>query len=186
VSHDLAAVEAMCERAMWLTDAMVRASGPTRGVLAQYRGAIEEHAALTTETEPTVRVLKVDVTGHDGGPAQSGTETLARLVLSAAKAGKAKFAVGVSQGTAMPIFVVRHEMAHPAGDFELRCTFRNLPIPQGHYSLWLAMIDSDDQHPAQAWRPVGAFDVFGPSAVRPPQGVMVLSPVYVDAAWDLT
>jgi ABC-type polysaccharide/polyol phosphate transport system ATPase subunit len=186
VSHDLAAVEATCERALWLTEAVVRAAGPTRDVLAQYRGAIEEHAALTTTKEPSVRVLKIDVTGRDGGPPQSADEAIARLVLSAPKAGKAKFVIGVSQGTAMPIFVVRHEMAHPAGDFELRCTLRNLPIPQGHYSLWLAVVDSSDPHPAQDWRPVGAFDVFGPSAVRPPQGAMVLSPVYVDAAWDLS
>jgi ABC-type polysaccharide/polyol phosphate transport system ATPase subunit len=185
VSHDLAAVEATCDQAIWLTESAVRAAGPTRDVLGQYRSAIEEQASLTTETEPTVQVLKVDVTGPDGGPAQSGESALARLVLSAPRQGKAKFAVGVSQGTAMPIFVVRHEMTHPAGDFELRCTFRHLPIPQGHYSLWLAMVDSDDLHPAQAWRPVGSFDVFGPSAVRPPQGVMVLSPVYVDAEWDL-
>ena len=163
-----------------------RAAGPTRDVLAQYRAAIEEHAALTTTTEPSVRVLKVEVTGPDGGPPQSAAEARARLVLSAPKASKAKFVVGVSQGTAAPIFVVRHERQHPAGDFELHCTLANLPLPQGHYSLWLAVIDSGDARPAQEWRPVGSFDVFGPTAVRPPQGAMVLSPVYVEATWDLT
>ena len=185
VSHDLAAVEATCDRAMWLTEAVVRAAGPTRDVLAQYRGSIEEHAALTVTEEPIVRVLKVEVTGQDGGPAQSATDAQARLVLSAPKAGKAKFIIGVSQGTAMPIFVIRHEMAFPAGDFDMRCVLKDLPVPKGHYSLWLAMLDSQDLSNLHGWRPVGSFDVFGPNAVRPPQGVMVLSPVYVDATWDL-
>jgi len=185
VSHDLAAVEATCERAMWLTEAVVRAAGPTRDVLAQYRGSIEEHAALTVTEEPSVRVLKVEVTGRDGGPATSAEDAQVELVLSAPKAGKAKFIVGVSQGTAMPIFVIRHEMAYPAGDFTMRCVLKGLPVPKGHYSLWLAMLDSQDMANIHGWRPVGAFDVFGPNAVRPPQGVMVLSPVYVDASWDL-
>ncbi len=33
VSHDLASVEASCERAVWLADAVVRASGPTKDVV---------------------------------------------------------------------------------------------------------------------------------------------------------
>jgi hypothetical protein len=171
---------------MWLTEAVVRAAGTTREVLAQYRGSIEEHAALVSSDEPGVRVLKVEVEGADGGPATSAQDAVAHLVLSAPKAGKAKFVIGVSQGTAMPIFVLRHERAFPAGDFDLRCALENLPVPQGHYSLWLAMYDSDDQSNLHSWRPVGSFDVHGPVAVRPPQGVMVLSPVYVNATWDLS
>jgi ABC-type polysaccharide/polyol phosphate transport system ATPase subunit len=186
VSHDLAAVEATCERALWLTDAAVRAAGPTREVLAQYRGSIEEHAALASTDESGARVLKVEVTGAEGGPATSASDAMARLVVSATKAGKAKFIIGVSQGTAMPIFVIRHEMDYPAGDFEIRCLLEGLPVAKGHYSLWLAMLDSQDLSNIHGWRPVGSFDVFGPSAIRPPQGVMVLSPVYVEARWDLS
>jgi len=187
VSHDLAAVEATCEQAVWLTDAVVRAQGPTREVLAQYRGSIEESAALVPSADEVgVRVLKVEVNGLDGGPATSAADAQVRMVLAAPESGKAKFILGVSQGTAMPIFVIRHEMDFPAGDFEMRCVLKGLPVPQGHYSLWMAMLDSQDLHNVHGWRPVGSFDVFGPAAIRPPQGVMVLSPVYVDAEWDLT
>ena len=72
VSHDLAAVEATCDRAMWLTESVVRASGPTREVLAQYRGSIEEHAALVTSDEPGARVLKVEVNGVGRGSGHLG------------------------------------------------------------------------------------------------------------------
>jgi ABC-type polysaccharide/polyol phosphate transport system ATPase subunit len=185
VSHDLAAVEATCDRAVWLTEAAVRASGPTREVLAQYRGSIEETAALAPGDDQDIRILKVEVTGADGGPVTSAGDAMARLVLSSSKAGTAKFILGVSQGTAMPIFVIRHEMNFPAGDFEVRSILQKLPVPHGHYSLWLAVLDKD-LYNLHAWRPVGSFDVFGPAAIRPPQGVMVLSPVYVDATWDMS
>ncbi len=58
VSHDLASVEASCEKAVWLADAVVQASGPTRDVVAKYRAAVEQNAALTTSTEGVVEVLK--------------------------------------------------------------------------------------------------------------------------------
>jgi len=187
VSHDLAAVEATCDQALWLTEAVVRAAGPTGEVLAQYRGSIEENAALVAPAdEKGMRVLKVEVTGLGGGPATSAHDAQARLVLSTPDAGRAEFVIGISQGTAMPIFVIRHEMSYPAGDFELRCTLQSLPVPRGHYSMWLASIDPRDRRPHHAWQPVGSFDVFGPGTVRPPQGVLVLSPVYVEASWDLS
>src|SRR5438128_627701 len=41
VSHDLAAVEATCANAMWLADGQVRAEGPVRDVLGEYRRSVE-------------------------------------------------------------------------------------------------------------------------------------------------
>jgi ABC-type polysaccharide/polyol phosphate transport system ATPase subunit len=187
VSHDLAAVEAMCERAMWLTEAIVRAAGPTRAVLGQYRASVEEQAAMTSSsTTSSLRVLKVEVTGPGDGMALSGEEVQIRLVLSAPEGGRARFYVGVSEGTAVPVFVAMHHSAFPGGDFELRCQLQNLPLPKGRYYVWLALEGSTDLAAAQTWKPVGAFDVFGPTPVPTPQGVMVLSPVYVPATWELS
>jgi ABC-type polysaccharide/polyol phosphate transport system ATPase subunit len=186
VSHDLAAVEAVCQRAIWLTDAAVKASGPAGAVLDQYRSSIEEHAAMTVGTDTGLRVLKVEVTGPDGGIPQTGEEAHVELVLSAPTAGAARFFIGVSQGTAMPIFVARQYLSFPAGDFELRCQLRNLPLPRGVYYIWLAVAGPADLSANQTWRPIGSFDVFGPIAVEPPQGVVILSPVYVDANWELS
>jgi len=185
VSHDLAAVEAMCDRSMWLTDAVVRASGPTRGVVAQYREAIEEQAALVSEESSSLRVRKVEITGPGDGGAQSGEDAHVRLVLNAPAGGKARFYIGVSQGTAMPIFVNWKYLTFPAGDFELRSRMRNLPLPRGRYYLWLALLGQPGLAATQPWKPIGHFDVFGPGAVEGPKGVMILSPVYVDTTIEL-
>ena len=49
------------------------------------------------------------------------------------------FHIGVSQGTAMPVFVLRYASSFPEGQFELRCRLHSLPLPKGRYSLWGAM-----------------------------------------------
>ncbi|MGH9079969.1 MAG: ABC transporter ATP-binding protein, partial [Acidimicrobiales bacterium] len=71
VSHDLSSVEASCEKAVWLADAVVQASGPTREVVGKYRAAVEQNAALTTSTEGVVQVLKVEIENADGGQVRS-------------------------------------------------------------------------------------------------------------------
>ena len=187
VSHDLAAVQAMCDRAVWLADGVARAQGPTQEVLDLYRASLTEDVASVSPAETGIRVLKVEVAGVDGSPAYSGTDTEVRMVLRSARAGRARIFLGVSEGTAMPIFTTRNDVSFPEGDFEVRCVFRNLPLPAGHYSLWANVRTTPDGGTPMvlSWRPLAAFDVLGARLNKPPAGVMLLSPVYVDTVWDV-
>ena len=36
------------------------------------------------------------------------------------------------------------------------------------------------------WQPLASFEAFGPNVIRAPNGVMVLSPVYVPTEWELS
>ena len=74
VSHDLPTVEAVCDRAMWLADSYVRADGPARDVVSLYRQSVGEQAVLAADADTGVRLLKVEVTGPDGGQVLSGEE----------------------------------------------------------------------------------------------------------------
>ena len=58
VSHDLASVEASCDEAVWLADAVVQASGPTRDVVKLYRQAIEQNAMVSTAKLRGVQALE--------------------------------------------------------------------------------------------------------------------------------
>src|SRR3954447_13748875 len=49
VSHDMASVESLCRRAVWLDDGIIRATGPTADVLASYRVGLETKAARLVE-----------------------------------------------------------------------------------------------------------------------------------------
>ena len=54
VSHDLASVAASCQRAVWLSDAVVRASGPTKDVVTMYRTAVEQNSTLLNTKQGVV------------------------------------------------------------------------------------------------------------------------------------
>jgi len=195
VSHDLATVEAVCERALWLADSYVQAEGPTREVLELYRASVQEQAVVDAD-ENGLRLLKVEVSGPDGDQVHSGEEVNLRFVMRSPEAMFGTFFVGISQGTATPVFVVRYATSVPQGDVELRCRLRSLPLPKGRYSLWTAMVAAtqgdmssatlNDGRQVLPWQPVTAFEAFGPIHIAPPPGVMVLSPVFVDANWELS
>jgi ABC-2 type transport system ATP-binding protein len=187
VSHDLASVEASCEKAVWLADAVVQASGPSREVIAKYRAAVEQNAALVTSTEGIVQVLKCEIEAADGGQIRSEVDLDVRLTLNSPKPLDANFFIGVSQGSAFPMFIVRYSGSFPAGDFEVSCRLHHVPLPKGRYSLWPAMSGhlGGKGKPLLPWRPVMSFDLMGPEAWNPPEGVMVASPVYVGADWEI-
>lgn len=188
VSHDLATVQAVCERAMWLADSVVKAEGPTREVLSLYRASVGESSVVPVSTDGRVRVLKTEITAADGGVPRSGEPVDVRLVLRAPESIQANVVLGVTEGTAAPVFVVRYGRFFPEGEFEVRCRLSNLPLPKGSYALWASirpMNVNGKIPPYLAWQPLASFEAFGPEANRPPPGVTVMSPVYVPAEWDL-
>lgn len=187
VSHDLASVEASCDRAVWLSDSVVRAAGPTKEVVTMYRTAIEQSSTVLTSKEGVVRVLKADLRATDGGQLRSECETEVRLVLNSPVQALASFFVGISQGTAFPMFVIDHNTTMPEGDFEVVLKLGYLPLPKGHYSLWTAItgFPKGKKDPYLPWQPVVSFEAFGPERMDPPEGVMALTPVYVGAEWKI-
>lgn len=187
VSHDLASVEASCDRAVWLSDAVVRAAGPTKDVVTMYRTAVEQHSTLLNTKEGVVEVLKAELRATDGGQLRSECEAEVRLVLKAPERCMASFYIGISQGTAFPMFVIDHQGTMPAGEFEIVCKLGYLPLPKGHYSLWTAItgFPKGKKDPYLPWQPLVSFEAFGPDRMEPPEGVMALSPVYVGATWDV-
>jgi hypothetical protein len=187
VSHDLASVEASCERTIWLSDAAVRAAGPTKEVVALYRNAVEKNAEIVTSKEGVVRVIKCDIKAIDGGQLRSETPSEIVVVFDAPVSESAQFFLGISQGTAFPMFVVEHQGDMPAGQFEVRVRLDYLPLPKGRYSVWAAItgFPKGTRDPFVPWQPVLSFDAFGPNRENPPEGVMVLSPIYVGAQWQV-
>ncbi len=189
VSHDLASVEATCENAVWLANACVRASGPTKQVVAAYREAIEQNAVLNTSDEGIIQLRKCEIRALDGGQVRSEADLEVVLNLHSPEAMNANLFIGVSQGAAFPMFIVRHNGSFPAGDFEVRCVLHHVPLAHGRYSLWPAISSpghfGSKRKPLLPWRPVMSFDVMGPEAHAIPDGVMVLSPVFVGADWEI-
>jgi ABC-type polysaccharide/polyol phosphate transport system ATPase subunit len=187
VSHDLTSVEATCKQAIWLADAVVQAAGSTRDVAALYRSSIQEDASVATSNDSVVRLLKADITGPDGDQVLSLQDADVRFTLNAPESLEADLFVGISLGTAFPMFITKYHGIFPSGDFEVHCRLHNMPLPRGHYSVWTAMTGFGNwaQEPYLPWKPAASFDVFGPEIFEPPEGVMVAAPLYVGTTWDV-
>ena len=141
VSHDLTSVEATCAQSLWLADAVVQAAGPTREVAALYRKSVEQDASLATSNDGVVRMLKSSITGPDGGQVVALEDAEIRLTLNSPESVEADFFVGVSLGTAFPMFITKHHGLFPSGDFEVKCLSAQRPAAQGP----LFRLDGDDE-----------------------------------------
>jgi ABC-type polysaccharide/polyol phosphate transport system ATPase subunit len=182
VSHDLAAVEATCARGVWLDNGVVVADGEITDTLGRYRRAIEEVAAGVTDTSGFVDVKKVEVVGADGDlPATHGPLQV-RAVFDSPVTRSASLHIGISEGTATPIFVLRRDVHLLRGENEILCRMENLPLPRGRYYLWVSLWHLGE---GLSWRPVCQFDVAGPTLDRPPKAVVRLAPIHVEASWDI-
>jgi ABC-type polysaccharide/polyol phosphate transport system ATPase subunit len=183
VSHDLAAVEATCARGVWLDRGVVRADGPVREVLSGYRQSVEADAELAAHVQGDVRLVKLEVTGPYGGIRTQQPLDL-RLVLESQRVWPRRLHLGVSEGTATPIFLLRRDVTMATGEVEVRCTIPRLPLPRGRYWLWAGVFEGVNHH-TLPWQPVARFDVDGPSLDEGPQGIVCLAPVHVEAVWEV-
>jgi ABC-2 type transport system ATP-binding protein len=183
VSHDLAAIEATCTRGVWLNQGVVRADGPVRAVVGAYRQSIEAVAESAAHIQGEVRLVKLQVAGANGS-IQTQQPLDVRLVLESQRVWPRRLYLGVSEGTATPIFMLRRDLTMPVGELEIHCAIPRLPLPRGRYWLWAGVFEGLN-HVTLPWQPVARFDVVGPNPDGGPQGIVCLSPVHVDAAWEL-
>jgi ABC-type polysaccharide/polyol phosphate transport system ATPase subunit len=183
VSHDLPTVQAVCNRGIWLRDGAVAADGGLPDVLASYRSFIELTAERMHSPDGVVRVTSADVHGPlgDGGLTDHGLSV--RLVVQSDAFLPTSIYLGVSEGTAAPIFVLRRETQLRRGETIVHCQIERLPLPAGQYFLWGGVGDRSEM--LLGWHPLTRFSVMGPSRGGSPPGVVSLAPLHVTATWDI-
>jgi ABC-type polysaccharide/polyol phosphate transport system ATPase subunit len=183
VSHDLAAVEATCNRALWLDQGTLQVDGPVRDVLAAYRHSVEEAAELEGPVNGLLRLVKAQVDGGRGGATpKTGKPLRVNLVVDAPYTTRANVVLGVSEGTATPIFVVRRDQQLQAGETEIHCDIDHLPLPRGSYCLWAGVFDRKAD--ILPWQPAARFEVAGPALQNVPKAIVRLAPLHVDSTWQ--
>jgi lipopolysaccharide transport system ATP-binding protein len=144
VSHNLAAIERMCDRAIWLDRGKVAAAGPISDVLRAYLDAVDEEAEAVGDTYLSAE--SVEVLDASGQPTQ--------LVK-----GDARFSVKVNgfahRELSEPVFVVTIRGDHgplfagnmhidgnwpthlPPGPFTVDCAFDAPNLRPGRYQVEL-------------------------------------------------
>jgi len=183
VSHDLAAVEGVCARTVWLHDGAVEADGTTREVLGAYRAALEASAALEPLTSGIVQVQKAVVRGPGGDAARSQEPLDISLVLRSQATYAGRVCLGISEGPASPVILLRRDMTLHDGDVAVNCRIERLPLPRGRMFLWIGVFRAGGD--LLGWHPVSSFDVLGPDLDQGPPGIVRLAPVHVVAHWEV-
>jgi ABC-type polysaccharide/polyol phosphate transport system ATPase subunit len=182
VSHDLAAVEAMCRRGVWLEDGRVGADGPIRDALGSYRRYVEHRMESAPPDGADLRLTGIEVGGIEGSGPRTEEPLEIGLRFEADTARVAQLHLGVSEGPATPIFVLAHKGDVGVGGLGARCQIPRLPLPRGRYFLWVGVTDHAGRD-LLPWHPAASFDVEGPDLDPAPCAVVRLAPVHVPADW---
>jgi ABC-type polysaccharide/polyol phosphate transport system ATPase subunit len=142
VSHNLAAVELMCQRAMWLERGNVGADGDTSDVLRAYLDAVDD--ADTASSDPHLDVERVEVLDADGQAVDvlSGDRPFAVRVSGRAlqELPEPVFVVTV-RGDRGPLFAGNMHIDGnwparlPAGPFRVECEFGAPSLAPGRYRV---------------------------------------------------
>lgn len=184
VSHDMASVESLCRRAVWLDDGIVRAQGSTPEVLGRYRVGLEKKASRLAELlDDPVQVRSFELLPTADSSPRTGRPVTFVLSVDAQTDLTVDVCIGVSEGPAQPIFTLTRRLDLQRGRNEVRCVVDNLPLPRGRYYIWTGAFDEAGISQMR-WHPAAPLDVEGPPRQPPPRGVMLLSPVHVSATWD--
>ncbi len=162
VSHNMAAVEALCDRCVLLKEGRAAAQGETDAVIAEYMKGIEtmrtarfdlkQHAGRRKGS--TVIMTAAETVAADGTPVAAITpqQTLGIRVFFDTGQKRLKPVLGVAVKTFMgaPVFAVDNEtMPGPAVPPEMSsgaitCFLDNLPLMPGTYQVDLYFRDSRD------------------------------------------
>jgi ABC-type polysaccharide/polyol phosphate transport system ATPase subunit len=190
VSHDLASVEATCDRAVWLHNGVVQSTGDVREVLGDYRASVEHTAEELAPVDGAISIRDIEASSPDGGIVATNERLDIDFNLVTESAYPRTWVyVGVSEGPANPIFLINpgRETALDDGETAVRCSIPRLPLPKGRYYVWAAVYRGwDGGAELLAWQPVAQFEVHGPRLVETPRAIARLSPVHVDSVWEIS
>jgi ABC-type polysaccharide/polyol phosphate transport system ATPase subunit len=182
VSHDLAAVGAIATRGLWLNEGRIASDGPIEDVLALYRREIENLAEARSHTRGKILLTDLRVEGPDGGLPQTNEPCFVNFTAKTAQERRATIFIGVTQGAATPIFVVRDEMLLPEGTSSMALEFPRLPLPAGNYFLWFAAYEGHKWE-LSPWQPLGSMTVAGMRLETVPRAIVRLAPIWVESRW---
>ncbi len=203
VSHNIAAVQHLCNKVLYLRDGRPQFYGPTADGVAAYlaatagRGDGAAHApgVLYDDRTPgdgfaVTRLQLLDPAGEPLPRVSTGDDFVLRLTIRAPRAepqGSAFLAIAGPDGTRMSVLSTkpdrRFDLPLAAGEQAVDCVVRRLPLSAGQYSISLGLavpnVEFLWQGDALAALDVEQRDVFG-SGLAPVYGRY---PLVVDHEW---
>jgi ABC-type polysaccharide/polyol phosphate transport system ATPase subunit len=163
ISHDLTAVEQLCDRTVLLDKGAVAATGPTADVIAQYHRSLTTTAVQEPSYHPLAREGVVKVTGlataaaGPAGNARSGQPLALVVRYEAARALRVCFELSYYSADGNTLIATTSTgtggdaigVEAPGGEVEFLCPA--LPLGPGTYYLGVVAREADSGHVMDWW-----------------------------------
>ena len=179
VSHDLQAVESVCQRGLFLLDGRIAAEGATRDVLGQYLQWVENRAPGPSRPEQAagaVQVVSATWHGADGRERPhifpgEGVEIRIRF-RSDRPLRRPHVNIGVTDGR--PGLLLQCSMLndgqapeHVGAEWECRCRIETLPLLPRLYHVYADVFSEHGYGVLMGWTHLTAFRVVGDAGAGP-------------------
>jgi lipopolysaccharide transport system ATP-binding protein len=199
VSHNMAAIQALCQRAILVEDGRIAAQGPVQDVIARYvRRVISDIGKLGERTDRggdgTVRFVRAilrDAQGHELVVVPSGSDLLVDLVYELKTGCEVTgiIRLAVVDGDGQPLFLCFSKVSHNRplrmqGRGVVRCFIPKLPLLPGRY--WVNLSCKNDKTLVDEVSQAFHIDViegnfFGTGKINPRDGGSML----VQHSWSV-
>jgi hypothetical protein len=202
VSHNMSALEALCERSVMLRRGQIAADGPTRDVIHEYLRGVEDRLLdegparrVVFREELELRdVALLDEHGNSVDGVRAGRPMTVRLTLHAANPIRRPiFEIGVADGRigslAMASMLVDGaEFDELHGDVTVDCVFEGLPFMPRVYELWGGVMGEAGLGYVLGWQRLRLFRIEGDviqSGLAAVSETLTKAPVQIKYRWDL-
>ena len=186
VSHNLSAVEAVCDRGLFLLEGKVQSIGPIKDVIQVYLDWVDTRKKTRLETTHNLaqtRYLTLEnVTCHGADGAErytfeTGDPLEVRMrIRTEQPIVRPHFSLGISDGGQRPIILCSMLVDGGApelvdGTAEISCRIGALPLLPRRYQLWCDVKSEASVGRLLDWNPVASFrvtaapDLVGPAAL---------------------
>jgi lipopolysaccharide transport system ATP-binding protein len=202
VSHNMSALEALCDRSVLLKRGRIASDGPTREVIREYLQGVEERlldegparGPRFSEELELRSVTLLDEQGQEVDGVPAGKPLTVRLRLHATQpVPRPIFEIGIADGRigtlAMASMLVDGaEFEHLNGEVLVDCTFESLPFMPRVYELWGGVMGQAGVGDLLAWQRLRLFRVEGEvtqGGLSAVSETLTKAPVQIDYRWGL-
>ena len=160
VSHNLAAVEALCDRAVLLRAGRLDADGPVAGIIARYHAQTSSRTSSTHAFDRSRRATRapiftsaslVDAEGRDTSQIPLGGELVLEIGLRSARRLRApSLGIGIDDVMGQRLLTLHNPIQGSVlddieGSGSVRCRVRSFPLAPGEYVVKLALSDRTEE-----------------------------------------
>jgi len=175
VSHNMSAIEAVCERSVLLSHGRIVRDGPTRDVIREYLHGVEDRLLATDHSQaPSFdeelelrSVALLDERGREVDGIEAGGSLTVRMSLHATRPLKRPIVeIGIADGRIGPLTMASMlvDGAVPdelVGNCVVDCTFEDLPLMPRVYELWGGITGEAGVGNVLRWQRLRLFRVEG-------------------------